>query len=66
MSKLRRALLAALSILLVAFVGCATKRDVVSAKVKGRGTQRSYAVTVEASDRARNTTVRERSLHVRT
>src|SRR3954462_6820229 len=40
--------LVAIALLLVAaFVGCASKRDLVVAKVRGRGTQRVYPVTVD-------------------
>ena len=39
-------LLAAIA-LAAPFSGCATRRDVISAKFKGRGTQRTYPVTVD-------------------
>jgi hypothetical protein len=42
-----RVIVVTLTLVAVAFVGCATKRDLVSAKMKGRGTQRSYPVTVD-------------------
>src|SRR6185295_19035492 len=39
--------LAAMVVLAAVFFGCATKRDLVGAKLKGRGTQRTYPVTVD-------------------
>src|SRR5262245_61966131 len=43
----RRFLPIAAALLSVTLFGCATKQDVVAAKLKGRGTQRSYPVTID-------------------
>jgi len=44
---LPRVVCAALAVLVVSFAGCATKRDLVVAKVKGRGTERVYPVSFD-------------------
>jgi hypothetical protein len=46
-SRFLRATAIAIVLALLSFAGCATKRDVVIAKVRGRGTERVYPVTVD-------------------
>jgi hypothetical protein len=45
MAHVKAAIIAALLVLTMA--GCATRRDVVASKLRGRGTHRVYAVTVD-------------------